>query len=456
MVKIIDYLIPFFEHFFSILADDSPAGTKQFLHTFNSAREQYKESIYKWSAVWRYMFTQTRLEEIEQAQKVMETYPDLIIRLQELQQILPKIEIDEKEEQSVTLDAFDCILLDHFVKLVPGYFPLKENEKPVIFSRIMEMLLSKIKSFQADNKFIEKTKMERQKECQKIPQKNNVALTKFIEIKLLVNPMNPDTKFPLSNEDLIEQGHFNTFILRGMNRKYSLHWLNSIEKSVEIPLKRYPLLDKWLITLESIQEDDLVKLKEALTHVTTCVKKISVLINPDASVGKLSNEDLIKRGVSSTFILRTHDEQHSLYWINSLNTAVEINLGDYPAFNKWLHNNSLNECNHSCLNEYLCDINTGKPVGRDELKQELNHFFSRGKHFVPVRENTSKPLDLGRYKMVADLFAKKYGTQFTPAKLNLDNYAAVISLFGHKTDLQSDINNQVHEDTLQPNKFPSF
>ncbi|HRD71094.1 MAG TPA: hypothetical protein PK657_13220 [Legionella sp.] len=455
MLKIIDNLEKFFDHFFSILADDSPAGTKQFLDAFKLAQEQYKGTINNWSMGWIYMFTRTRGKSIEQTHKVIETYPDLIIRLQELQQILPKTEIDATKDQSMTLHAFDSILLEHFVNLVPGYLPLKEKEKPVVFPRIMEMLLSKIKSFQADNKFIERTKIERQKECQKIPQKNNVALTKFIEIKLLVNPMNPDINTSLSNEDLIKQGHFNTFILRGMKGKYSLNWLNSIEKSVEIPLKRYPLLDKWLVTLESIQDDDLVKLKEALTQVTTCVKKVPLLINPDSPAGKLSNEDLIKKGVNSTFILRTHDEKYNLYWINSLNTPVEINLADYPAFNKWLNNNSLDECNHSCLNEYLCDINTGKPVGRDDLKQELNHFFARGQNLVPVRENTSKPLDLERYQMVAALFAKKYGTQLTPAKLNLDNYAAVTSLFGHKTDIQSDIKNKVQEDNL-PNKFSSF
>lgn len=448
MLKIIDNLEKFFDHFFSILADDSPAGIKQFLDAFKLAQEQYKGTINNWSMGWIYMFTRTRGKSIEQTHKVIETYPDLIIRLQELQQILPKTEIDATKEHSITLHAFDSILLEHFVNLVPGYLPLKEKEKPVVFPRIMEMLLSKIKAFQSDNKFIEKTKMERQKECQKIPQKNNVSLTKFIEIKLLVNPMNPNKGTALSNEDLIKQGHFNTFILRGMKGKYSLHWLNSIEKSMEISLNRYPLLNKWLITLESIQEDDMVKLKETLIHINTCVKKVSFLINPSA-------DDLSKKGTNSTFILRTYGKEVSLHWINSLNNPVEILLKNYPAFKKWLKNNPLTESTHSCLNEYLCEINTGKSLGRDDFKQKLNRCLSHAINHTPIRENTSKPLDLERFKVVADMLGKKYCKQAITGKLNLGNYSAVISLFGHKTPPET-INSTNQNDVPSANKCPGL
>ncbi len=89
------------------------------------------------------------------------------------------------------------------------------------------------------------------------------------KVQLRVNPRNPATHMPLNNESLIATGVSATFVLRGKSNNYSLHWVSTVGKAIEIPLERYPQFKVWLDSQSTIGDEQLPQLKAYLLNVNT-------------------------------------------------------------------------------------------------------------------------------------------------------------------------------------------
>lgn len=192
-------------------------------------------------------------------------------------------------------------------------------------------------------------------------------------LQLVINPVQ-------SNTDIVNKGVNSAFILRTDPPKTSLWWVSSLGALNFIELKDYPALHECLTNnLGLLHDNDLnevakkeiensiklhllgVKTAKALNTTTVsqmnrqlgsifnrkmgqdtidevkhnaherALNLLQCMINPEQRI-----RDLQRMHITSTYILRHTDKEHSLWWANSLGVINQIRLKNYPELLNWL------------------------------------------------------------------------------------------------------------------------
>lgn len=91
----------------------------------------------------------------------------------------------------------------------------------------------------------------------------------FDKMHVLVNPKQPKTGAELSNEELGAQGTTNSFVLRSKEGLFSVYWINTLGKSVQIDLASYSNLSEFLAGQNEFIAENLIQVKAYLSQVNT-------------------------------------------------------------------------------------------------------------------------------------------------------------------------------------------
>ncbi len=86
-------------------------------------------------------------------------------------------------------------------------------------------------------------------------------------IQVSINPKDSKTNRDMNIKAWAQQGHVNTFVIRGKNGNYNLCWINALGKGMNITLSKH--LGSWLKEKESLTEDDVYQLIPYLMYVDT-------------------------------------------------------------------------------------------------------------------------------------------------------------------------------------------
>ncbi|BCA94869.1 hypothetical protein TUM19329_12300 [Legionella antarctica] len=159
------------------------------------------------------------------------------------------------------------------------------------------------------------------------------------KVQLHINPRDPATRVVLNNESLIAGGVVATFILRGKPNQYSLCWISTLGKALEIPLVKYPQFKMWLDSQNSLGHEQLPQLKAHLLSVNTSKALTGIedfknelqdclTMGPKKAVSKGSEKIAPKRLEMGLFakIVKTVEEQYGKPPEKELTRTIEPEL----------------------------------------------------------------------------------------------------------------------------------
>lgn len=257
-------------------------------------------------------------------------------------------------------------------------------------------LTLELKLFLSSKKITDVTKLSSDQlehiitECQK-------AKTQLLEgLQLVINPVQ-------SNTDMVNKGINSAFVLRTDPPKANLWWVNSLGALNFIELKDYPSLHECLTNnlgllhnnelneaskkeIESSIKIHLLGVKTAKALNTATVSQMNRELGgifkrqmgePNLEEVKLNaheralsllqykinpeqrNRELQRTHITSTFILRHTDKDHSLWWANSLGNINQIRLKNYPELLSWLgtHPAPFNAEDDLAFKNHLLNVN---------------------------------------------------------------------------------------------------
>lgn len=237
-----------------------------------------------------------------------------------------------------------------------------------------------------------------------------------------------------TNEELVAQNIYSTFVLRYAAERNALWWINSLGAINKVELNDYPEINALLSNGSApLNNEDLLRLKLQLLTVKTtqninssivnqldgllagmfkekanpassevkrvhseeqakeiALARLKLIVNP-----KENNAELTLHGISSTFILRQAGKKNTLWWANSVGVINKIELNAYAELNAWLqeHQEQLNQEDEVQLKHYLMNVNTSQALPFEKvrvLNTLLADTFKKVLH-APNSEASVKP-----------------------------------------------------------------
>lgn len=418
--EITDNLDNFVEKLLNIIADESEGGLLALLHCIQTAKEKYEKPIESWGSGWIYQITRTRGNNVSQSMNIIRTFPDAYTRLQEMKQLAEEGEWEYKS-------SFNWYLWSEIIQLVPGYKPLDEDLIYPITIKIKNKALDQFESFMFHYKANQKLVAERNKELETTRQSNQLS----VENILVASNLQDAQKSAKQNSAKIQ-------FLFVFDKPCVVSWIDGMGKIYELEpgeelLKL--LVDHKIDKLEGINQVLMKRLKQEFMKARTLfLDKIQLIVNPKnpATHEPITNQELIRKELSSTFVLRGKPYDYSLYWINTIGKVNAISLESYPQLNDWLNlQNSLTEENIPQLKAFLLQVNTSAPMkGIESFKKELTAILSRriDKNNVVESDSDSEEEIMPG---TADTAALSHeGKPIRP--LNLKLFAQVAKCLGHQ------------------------
>lgn len=398
--KLLDIPNDFVEKILAIIANESEKGRKAIIHISKAAEEKYEKPVRSWLTGWVYQHTRVRGDEIKQSIQVMEDFPDAYTRLQTFKELV--------SEGEWKVGSYNYFLFLELIDAIPNYEPLEERLKQDFVLLLKEEVIKQIDNFIAQHKVAVEEKKLRELEFQKIQKSEHNSIENF----LIFNDIE------LAKEALVQQQNKVIFCLNVANHQWHLHWIDKTGKIYPLNLSEELTQKLSILKEQEIQKLSPVHLKrikqECIKVRAQFLSKIQVLINPEDSQthNPLTNEELIKKGVTSTFILRhTGKEEPSLYWINSIGVSNKIDLENYLQLDAWLatHKNLVNEEDILQFKIYLLQVKTTQSISSAKLNN-LNNLLSKTRYKQeqeeqaqahPVRE--ANKLDIGQFQHLSKL-----------------------------------------------------
>ncbi|CAM2790039.1 Uncharacterised protein [Legionella steigerwaltii] len=353
MPKKKSFTIPkeFVEQVLTIIANESEEGRRKIVAIARRAEQKYELPVKSKLTGWFYQFTRTRGEKVEQSINVMENFPDAYTRLQEF-----KLMITEGEWNIGS--SYNYFLFLELIDAIPDYQPVEPHLMPTFVMQLKSDILVEINSYMALCRASLEEKKAREIEQQIARERARL----LVERIMVFNNLDDAKKCQSEQQDKI------VFSLSYTNEQWHLYWVDVTDQvhplnlSEELAQKLSTVEDKDVKNLNSVHLKQIKR--ECLKAKDQYVAKIQVHINPENTNThtELSNDDLIKKGITSAFVLRNKEKVTSLWWINSIGVPREISLTDYPTLSSWLDAHQgqgpFNEADLLQLKTYLLQLNT--------------------------------------------------------------------------------------------------
>lgn len=459
LLVIIDNLDEFAEKLLSLIANESDEGCSRLIAMIEAAKKNYNKPIESWLKGWFYQYTRVRGPDVDQAIKGMAAFPDAFTRLQEFKSLVAKGEWNQ--------GSFNYCLFVELIKAIPGYKPIDDELIQPIIVRLKDLISIRIDGFMYQYKANQKLMESRDQERLLTHQSSQ----KSIETVLITHDLEGAQSAVKTQPGKI------VFSLLMKNNLWELSWIDWTGKAYVLQpgeeLIKF-LFDHEIKDVEHLNPVQLKPLKrECLKAREAFLEKIHVLINlknPD-TLEELSVNDLLEKGICSTFVIRGEPNQYSLCWINTLSKNKSIPLEDYPELKKWLDTlNPIKEEHLVQLKTFLLHVNTTRSLGMDDFKSKLTNCLSRspGKISAP-KVNDTKRLDLSLFSELERCFGKRIDKieplidetdrseekpeKDLPGRLKIESYA-VSNLFGHRT--KSAIDSNIDPSLLKDNAPNDF
>ncbi|WP_058534581.1 hypothetical protein [Legionella saoudiensis] len=322
-----------------------------------------------------------------------------------------------------------------------------------------------LKLFLSRKKITEITKLSSEQlehivtECQK------AKIQLLDRLQIMINPEQ-------SNTDIVNKGINSVFVLRIDPPKANLWWISSLGALNFIELKDYPLLNECLTNNLGLLHDNNfneatqkemehsiklhllgVKTAKALNSTTVsqmnrrlgsifnrqmgqenieeikqnaherALDLLQCMINPQQR-----NRDLQRMHITSTFILRHTEKEHSLWWANSLSRINQISLKDYPELQHWLetHPAPFNAEDELTFKNYLLTVNPIHELDKKSFQNIKDMLENRLKGHVeeqvePAQEAIKAPSKI-------DASFNEGAQKVIPQPLSKDRYTAISQL----------------------------
>ncbi|MGL6028460.1 MAG: hypothetical protein ACRC0B_08715 [Legionella sp.] len=429
MKVIMDHVDDFVQILLSIIANESEAGQKNVLTILAKAERRYQAPVESWITGWVYGYTRVKGDKIHQSQDVMTRFSDAYTRIQEF-----KLLLEDKH-----WGAFNLYFFDELVKSIAGYEPLTEDERSPVLKRIKTLMLEKFDGFMTEYTVTQEQVARRKEEQQVIEQKALLQINKEILCSSLACAQK-------SVQDRAESIHF-CLVLK--DKYWQLHWVDFTGKAhpLELTEELCTLLAKHKITsvdtISPIQAKS-IKRECVAARAEFFKKAAQTYINPMTAQGNtvLSDEQLKESAIRGAFIIRGASAPYVLSWISLVGHVNTINLTLYPEFNSWLNQQTtFGELELERLKTYLLYVNTSKALGMEDFKEKLANCLTGVRPEVEEKENTSKPLNMAAFSHLEALFGddqfkakarQNQQQQAEPGALNLEQFSAITSLFGHR------------------------
>ncbi|MCW8410006.1 hypothetical protein OQJ13_13580 [Legionella sp. PATHC035] len=344
----------FVEQVIAILANETVEGREKIVAIAQRAEKEYQRPVKSWLTGWVYQFTRTRGDKVEQSINVMENFPDAYTRLLEFKLMISEGEwnVDSSYNYFLFRQIADAVYLAN-----SEFQPVEEHLIPTFLKALKNEVMVEVNSYLAQHKLSLEDKKKRDLELLAAHE----SARQLAENVMVFNDLETAKNYQAKEQNKI------VFSLSFKNHEWHLSW-------VDVTGQVYPLtpgleLRKKLATLkEKDIEKDPEKLnaikKECIKAREVYVAKVQVDIDPE-----LSNEDLIRNGITSTFVLRHQEKGQSLWWINSMGVPHQMSLTDHPAMSSWLtnHHGSFSEADVLQLKAFLLQINTKQSIATAKL-----------------------------------------------------------------------------------------
>ncbi|MBI2785791.1 MAG: hypothetical protein HYX60_05570 [Legionella longbeachae] len=409
----------FVDQVLSLIANESEAGRKKIVAIARRAEMKYQRPVKSWLMGWIYKYTRVRGNDVEQSINVMEDFPDAYTRLQEFKLMISKGEWN--------VGSYNYYLFLELIGEISDYEPLDKQFLHIFVVELKNLVMKQINIFMLQYKSTLEEKKNRELEREKMNQKTNDSFDNV----MLFNTIEAAKKALLSQHDRI------VFCVHLKNNQWHLNWVEatgkiySLSPGDELRQKLTTLVDQ---DLEKVSSINLKRIKrECIKAKDQYLAKIQLIINPET-------EDFKIKGIKSTFVLRDKERESSLWWINSLGTANQISLNDYPQLNSWLttHKNPSNELDVSILKTYLLGVKTAQSFSVSKM-ESMNVMISKVLNKKPETPKEDKnevgKLHIEKFKNIEQHLIRrvqenipKSVVQQTPQKLTSERYEALSQL----------------------------
>jgi len=434
---VIDNLEELADKIMSFIASESVASCEQLVAIINKAKDKYQKPIEEsWLTSFFYQHTRVRGTEATKAINGMTAFPGAINRLQEFQLLVGKGGWEST--------SFNTYFFKELIKAMPGYdnndgeLPLENitRLKTLIFNSISDYIIH----YQATKKDI----AHRQEELNAaIPTKK----ISYDHVQLFDDPDQAQAKATAEPEKIV-------YCLQQDNDQLKLSWFDFMGESFS--LKPGEELIQLIADQNKVEDESSISftMKPLLLRrvIIECEKarkvlfdKTQVLVNPKdiKSNTEQSTEELIAKGVSSSFILRGKPGEYSLCWVDTLSRVKEIPLEEHPKLKDRLDNSSFSTKSDSDgLKTLLLHMKINSSLEANDFKAKLEELFQgklKGKR--SYHENVGK-LDMERFSEIERCLKSRNNKESDqeinqeaeemPGRLYLSKFSKVSSLFQTK------------------------
>lgn len=353
----------FVEQVIAILANETVEGREKIVAIAQRAEKEYQRPVKSWITGWVYQFTRTRGDKVGQSINVMENFPDAYTRLLEFKLMISEGEwnVDSSYNYFLFRQIADAVYLAN-----SEFQPVEEHLIPSFLKALKNEVMVEVNSYLAQRKLSLEDKKNRELECQAAHE----SARQLVENVMVFNDLETAKNYQSKQQNKI------IFSLSFNNQQWHLSW-------VDVTGQVYPLIPGKELAqkLATLEEKDIEKLhtihlkqikRECVKAREEYVAKVKVHIDPE-----LSNDDLIRNGITSAFVLRHQETGPSLWWINSMGVPHQISFTDHPAMYSWLahHQGSFSEADVLQLKAYLLQLNTKQSIAtatRDKMNVLLS------------------------------------------------------------------------------------
>ncbi|KTC78961.1 hypothetical protein [Legionella cherrii] len=354
----------FVEQVIAILANETVEGREKIVAIAQRAEKEYERPVKSWLTGWVYQFTRTRGDKVGQSINVMENFPDAYTRLLEFKLMISEGEwnVDSSYNYFLFRQIADAVYLAN-----SDFQRVEEHLIPTFLMALKNEVMVEINSYLAQRKLSLEDKKNRELECQAAHE----SARQLAENVMVFNDLETAKNYQSKQQNKI------IFSLSFKNQQWHLSW-------VDVTGQVYPLTQGQELAqkLSTLEEKDIEKLnsvhlkqikRECIKAREEYVAKVQVHVDPE-----LSNEDLIRNGITSAFVLRHQETGPSLWWINSMGIPNPIGFTDHHAMSSWLskHQGSFTEADVLQLKAYLLQLNTKQSIATSKL-DKMNVLLSK-------------------------------------------------------------------------------
>lgn len=402
-LTILANLADYSEKVLSLIAADSDKGRLRLIDILKKATESYQKPLDSKLLGWIYAYTRIRGEEVQQTVKNMEAFPSACTRLQEFKQLISGGEWKK--------GSFNYYLFNEVVAEIPGYEPLEKKHRLMVYEELKKLLLTKIDEFIRDTITQQKMKESRDLDLRTTQSSHSKEVSATLEQAVICNSI------PNALERFKQNKAATYFSLSSKDKRWSLYWIDLLGETRKLPI--CSKLSEYLQEQGVANVNDSKLTSECIKARDTFLAKIKLLINPP-----LDNQALINKGTQSTFVLRTTPQGFSLCWLTMLSREMPIDLSEQPQLLHWLNSQGLLfERQTMLLKSYLMQVNTAKPLTKDDLVKIEQRLF-----YTPAVRETKK-LDLQQFAEIENCLKARISKPKKVGKIDLEQYSALTDFF---------------------------